>query len=120
MNETSSPYETPKTNLEAGGAEPPKASVLVICITVILVLINLFLAFVLGAAKGEFSGNIAGLVGYAMGSALMMPVIFVGIGSIWKRYRNKRSQTKILMWGSVLVLFSHIGNFANLAAQLPK
>ena len=85
-------------------------------VAVVLIIVNLYLGFKIGSAQGKFGGELFGLITFALGRALVLPAIFVGVCSISKKYRNNAARTKIIMWGSVFVLISSIGGLAKLAA----
>lgn len=82
--------------------------------TVVLIIINLYLAVIIGTAEAKFGGDLFGLIVFAFGRAVVVPIAFVGIYSISKKYRNNAARAKIMMWGSVIILISSMGGMAKL------
>lgn len=84
--------------------------------TVILIFINLYLAFIIGTAEAKFGGDMLGLIAFVVGRAVVVPVAFVGMYSLSKKYRNNAARAKIMMWGSVIILISSLGGLARIGA----
>ncbi len=92
-----------------------KPGTILLISTIVLILINGFLTFIMGSASGN-SG--AGLIGYILGGIFLIPLVVVAISSIWKRQRNLRSRTKVFMITSIVVLLINIVSFLTLAVEL--
>ena len=84
--------------------------------TIVLVCINLYLAFIIGTAEAKFGGDAFGLIVFAFGRAVIIPIAFVGMYSLSKKYRNNAARAKIMMWGSVIILISSMGGLARIGA----
>jgi len=82
--------------------------------TLVLVLINLYLAIIIGTAEAKFGGDLFGLMVFAIGRAVLVPIAFVGVYSLSKKYRNNAARAKIMMWGSVIILISSLGGLARI------
>lgn len=88
----------------------------VVTVAVVLTIVNLYLGFKIGSAMGKFGGELLGVMAFALGRALLLPVVVVGVFSISKTYRNNAVRAKIVMWVSVFVLISSMGGLSKLAA----
>jgi hypothetical protein len=114
MNESSPPELTP--NPETPDSKPTRINMGVATVAVVLVIVNFYLGFKIGSAQGKFGGELFGIMAFALGRAVLLPVVFVGVCSISKTYRNNAARVKIIMWVSVFVLISSMGGLSKLAA----
>jgi hypothetical protein len=78
-----------------------KPSKIVIFISIILILVNSFISFVLGG----------GSVAYLLGNVFLLPLVVIVISSLFKVYRNWRSRWLIILNTMLIVLLSLFGNF---------
>lgn len=90
---------------------PAKPGVVLILVTVLLVALNMFLAFGNGMRK---SGDVSYSMGSVFGAALL-PLLVTAIFSISKKNRNPRAQTRIIL---TVALLQILINLANLGKQL--
>lgn len=114
MNESSPPDLAP--NPERPDSKPGKINIGVATVAVVLTIVNFYLGFKIGSAQGKFGGDLSGIMIFALGRAVLLPVVFVGVCSLSKTYRNNASRAKIVMWVSVFVLISSLGGLSKLAA----
>lgn len=115
------PYQAPLTSIDDEKSSPiiSKPGPILITITILLVVINLFLSFIVVSSiqgvGGSYSTGYS--IGYIVGRTFFVPIIIVALFQAGKRFRNKRSQTKIFMWSSVVVLLSLLGNIGSTAQE---
>ncbi|MBT3881621.1 MAG: hypothetical protein HON76_02185 [Candidatus Scalindua sp.] len=93
---------------QTSNAKNTKPGTMLLVFTIVLILINTLLTFIMGSAKGHVS---FALIGYISGGVFIIPLLIVLIASIWKCNRNYRSRTKIFMITSVVVLLLNIISF---------
>jgi len=77
-----------------------KPSKIVIVISIILILINSFISFILGG----------GSITYLLGNVFLLPLVVIAISSFFKVYRNWRSRWIIILNTMLIVLLSLFGN----------
>ncbi len=77
-----------------------KPSKIVIFISILLILINSSVSYILGG----------GSIPYVLGNVFLMPIIIIAISSIFKVYRNWRSRWIIILNTMLIVSLSLFGN----------
>ena len=85
-------------------------------LAVAILALNATLSFLI-SSDGAAGADVSYSIGYITGQTLLLPLLVVGLFQIGKRFRNPRSQTKILFWTSLLVFVSLIGTLASQATQ---
>lgn len=95
---------------------PGNAGFILTLLAASIVILNGALSFFLAVATDP-GRDVSHLIGYISGRVLIAPLIVVALFQIGKRYRNPRSQIKVLFWASLVVLVSLLGSFASLASQ---
>ena len=77
-----------------------KPSKIVIIISVLLIIINSYLAYIMGG------GNI----GYVIGFVFTLPLVIIAISSIFKVFRNWNSRWIIILNTMLVILLAAFGN----------
>jgi len=83
--------------------EQQKPSVLLQLLTVIVASFNILVIVIVHTLSGSELK-----LGTVFGNTIIFPLIIVGFFSLFKRFRNTKSQLKIFVWISIIVLFSSI------------
>lgn len=52
-----------------------------------------------------------GSVGYIIGNVYIIPILMLGIFSLFKNSRNWKSRTRVIFYSSIFVLIASFGNF---------
>lgn len=117
MNNADEAYAPPKTDLQGEFSSSGKGWKLLATWTVILVVINLFLSFVVAASQAKFE-SIDILISFVIGNAIVLPFIVLILSQIWKKYRNGRSRVKAILYPSYLVLFSQVASLFTLISEV--
>ncbi|MDD2452136.1 hypothetical protein [Sulfurovum sp.] len=85
-----------------------KPSKIVIIISVILMVINSYFAYLLGG----------GSIGYVAGFVFALPLLIIAISSIFKVYRNWRSRWFIIFNTMLVTSLAIFGNLLSMADKL--
>lgn len=99
---------------EPSDAESPdkKAGPILITITILVVLLNLWASYREAAVKFDVvdSYSAGQLFGYIFGGAFMLQFIVIALFGIGARFRTGKAMMKIYCWTSIFVLFVHMGS----------
>ena len=90
-----------------------KAGLILISLTVLLVMLNVFLSWTIGSVKMLPAPM---LKGYTL-SPVFFALVIVGLFQIGKRFRNSRSRLKIFCWTSFIFALSGLGQIGKLMSQ---
>lgn len=104
------PYQPPQANLSTNNhvkskETKKKPSVFLVGFTLFILLVNICLAFVNAFLYGAMQID-SYVVGYVIGRVFFFPVLMVFLFQVVKRFRNLKSQTKIILYSSLLVLLT--------------
>ena len=80
----------------------------VIFISVILMIINSYFAYILGG----------GSIGYVIGFVFTWPLIIIAISSIFKVYRNWKSRWTIVLSTMLVTFLATFGNLLSMAEKM--
>jgi len=91
---------------EKNTTEHSKPNVIFAIITILIILLNTFLAFSITGAS----------IAYIVGKIYFFPLAFIGIFSLSKKYRNWKSRFNVLFYTSLIVLIGLLGSILNHAS----
>ena len=78
-----------------------KPNKIVVVISIILIIINSYLAYIIGEGR----------IGFVLGYVLALPLTIIAISSIFKVYRNWKSRWIIILNTMLVTLLASFGNF---------
>jgi uncharacterized membrane protein len=77
-------------------------------ITILIILINLYLAFIISQ----------GSIGFIIGKVFALPIIIIGLFSFSKKSRNWKSRFNILFYTGLIILISSLGSLIQSASKI--
>ena len=110
-------YAPPGSDPQPGESSKSRGWKLLAVWTCILILINLYLAFIVTASQAEFK-SLGTLIGFVIGNAIGLPFIVLLLSQIWQKHRNGRSRVKAVLYPSYLVLITQGMAFFNLVSKI--
>jgi hypothetical protein len=91
---------------ENNTTEHSKPNIIFAIITIMIVLLNTFLSFSITGAS----------IAYIFGKVYFLPLAFIVIFSLSKKYRNWKSRFNVLFYTSLIVLIGLVGSIFNRAS----
>lgn len=90
--------------------ENSKPNTIFAIITILIILINLYLAFIISQ----------GSIGFILGKVFALPLIIIGLFSFSKKSRNWKSRFNILFYTGLIILISSFGSLIQSASEITR
>ncbi len=78
-----------------------------IIFTIIIIFINIYFAFALNQDS----------IGFLLGIIFFLPLIFIGLYSLLKKFKNLKSKFNILFYTELIILIGSLGSFIKTIAE---
>jgi NADH:ubiquinone oxidoreductase subunit 6 (subunit J) len=88
--------------------ENAKPNTIFAIITILIILINIYLAFIISH----------GSIGFILGKVFALPLIFIGLFSFSKKSRNWKSRFNILFYTGLIILIGSLGSLVQSASEV--